>query len=189
MSDDPSPKRALIVAVLMIIATLIASWLQTEWKYEKRKTETNEQVGVCAAICGLHPRGMEGLPDHRTDPRTEAIRRFLESHNPSMSGFAARIVDSAVRFGADPYLVVAIGSLESAYFRSCLGGNCWGHRGSRGYIRYGTLAEGIEAASKLLGSRLYAGKTIEAIGKVYAEDPAWSAKVATIYGEIKNYEM
>lgn len=185
MSDDPSPKWALIVAGLMIIATLITSWLQTEWKYENRKTETNEQVGVCAAICGTNPRGMEGLPDPRVDPRTEAIERFLDKHNPNMRWVAPLVVSFSNYYQADPFLVVAIGCLESANFRSCLGGNCWGHRNGRGYIRYRTLAEGIEAASRLLGSRLYAGKTIAQIGPIYAEDPEWSAKVAAIYMEIK----
>lgn len=189
MTDDPSPRRAVVLAVLLILTTSVCCWLQTEWKYEYRKTEMpNGIVGYSAGYCGLNPRGMEESPNYRIDPRTTAIERFLDKYNPNMRWIASIVVSWSDSYGTDPYLVVAIGSLESGYFRSCYYSNCFGHRGNSGYIRYGSMEEGVKAATKLLGNKLYAGKNIEAIGRIYAEDPSWSAKVTTIYNNIESYE-
>jgi len=189
ITDDPLPKRAVIVAGLMIVTTLIYSWLGTEWKYEHRKTETpSEIIGYSAGYCGFNSRGMDGLPDPRIDNRTKAIERFLDKYNPDMHWIAPIVVSFSDYYRTDPYLVVAIGSLEQDYFRSCYYNNCWGHRYNGRYLTYESMAEGIEAAARLLGKERYRGKTIDAIGRIYAEDPNWPAKVTTIYGKVKYYE-
>lgn len=195
ITDDPSPRRAVILAVLLILITLIYSWLQTGWKYEYRKTETpNEIVGYSAGYCGLNPRGMEKSQNYRIDYRTKTIERFLDKYNPDMRWIASIVVGWSDYYHTDPYLVVAIGSLEQDYLRSCYYNNCWGHSVNGEYLQYGSVEEGIKAAVKLLGNKLYSGKSIAQIGPIYCptkggcDTSHWIKSVTTIYNNITDYE-
>ncbi|MCA9392540.1 glucosaminidase domain-containing protein [candidate division WWE3 bacterium] len=120
------------------------------------------------------------------DPAIVRLRAYFEITNPSMVKYAGYLVYQSRHYGVDPYLVVAIGVLESGNFRSslCSYGNCWGINSSSGYVQFGSMYEGIDHATKLLASSRYAGKTIEQIGPIYAEDATWSWKVRAIYEEV-----
>jgi hypothetical protein len=118
-----------------------------------------------------------------SDPDVDRLRAYFTITNFDMVQHASSIVNAARTWGVDPYLIVAIGALESGYFTSslCAYGNCWGINSNSGYVRFDSFNEGVAYVSKLLASDWYRGKTIEEIGPIYAEDPAWASKVRSIY--------
>lgn len=188
MKLDPLLKALLVVVGVAILLTLYQTWMQTETKVEYRDYEKLKKTTIELEPLPTVTRGVERPIVPVRDRRSATIAAFLEKHNPARAWMADSFVAACDSFKVDPYLVVAIGSLESGYFRFCVVGNCYGHTGSAGYISYPTLAEGIYKACQLMGNRLYAGKGIKEIGKVYAEDSGWAEKVESIYQNIKSYE-
>ncbi len=188
MKLDPLLKGYCAGVGVAILLTLYQGWMQTETKIEYRDYEKLKKTTIELEPLPTVTGGMEDVVISDGDRRGATIAAFLEKHNPARAWMADSFVAACDSFKVDPYLVVAIGSLESGYFRHCIAGNCYGHTGSAGYISYPTLAEGIYKACQLMGNRLYYGKTIAQIGKIYASDILWAEKITQIYEKIKSYE-
>jgi len=118
------------------------------------------------------------------DERVRKIRAFFERTNEDMVGYSGNFVISADRYGVDPFLLVAVGALESGHYRYCVDGNCFGHACSVRNCGYTNIKEGIEGGARLFAHERYAGKSIENIGIIYAADQMWSSKVRAIYAEL-----
>lgn len=130
------------------------------------------------------------------DPAIVRLRAYFEITNPSMVKYAGYLVYQSRHYSVDPYLVVAIGALESGYFRSslCGDGNCWSLRYGGVYRDYGgDVYAGASAAIINLSRSLYAGKTIEQIAPIYVcgnangcelDYAGWARSVRAIYEEV-----
>ena len=181
--------RVLVIlglAVLCYIGVLIGSTIKTE-ENETTKIQQEQPTGglELVPIVDIEPINYPREPyGPAQDERVRKIRAFFDKRNEDMVGYSGNFVISADRYGVDPFLLVAVGSLESGHYRYCVDGNCFGHACSVRNCGYTNIKEGIEGGARLFAHERYAGKSIENIGIIYAADQMWSSKVRAIYAEL-----
>lgn len=167
-------KKRIVVIALLTLSLIVAKCVfdLREVKNEPKRIEPTIQK---IAKLSLEPIGP------KVDPRVEELEDILGTRNNDAIGLASYFVYFGDVYGVDYKLVVAVGALESGWFKYCVGGNCFGHNSSNGYVFYPTAKEGIMKATQLFTHSMYRGKTIDEIGEIYAADPEWASKVREIY--------
>lgn len=94
------------------------------------------------------------------DARPVMIELYLQSYNSPMAGYGQLIFDTALRYGVDPYLVIAIAQQESNLGKKMPTEDChnaWGYGiHSRGRLCFSSWEEGIEAVIRGLSNRFLA---------------------------------
>lgn len=169
--DEPPPTKT-ILALIIALGLIGASVGLTKTNEKANQTQKTCQLNQCLAV-------------QEADVRAQRINQFLAG-TPA-AGYGNTFVSAGDEFGVDPSLVVAIGALESGWFRYCNGGNCFGIANSA--VAYESLSTGIETATKILSQPPYQAfsqepANIEAIGKKWAADKDWAEKVRWIYEKI-----
>lgn len=121
------------------------------------------------------------------------LQKYLEDHDSPMSTSARTFVETAEQNDLDWKFVAAISGVESSYglhipYNSYNGWG-WGVYGTN-VIRFSSWDEAITVISQTLKTRYIdrGATTIPAIGRMYAADPAWSAKVQHFMNDISVYE-
>jgi len=175
--EDPLSRAIKILAIAFAMFAVAA--MPNELRGVQNETSSKTEQESDAQL-QLEPYGPA------PDPRVEKIRNVLGAYAPHMEVYSGVFIYFADFYDVDSFLVVSVGALESGWYQHCLGGNCFGHAGNDGYLRYPDFTVGIERATALFSMEKYREYTADspdfkAIGQIYAEDPAWADKVESIY--------
>ncbi|MDE1868338.1 MAG: glucosaminidase domain-containing protein, partial [Thaumarchaeota archaeon] len=87
-------------------------------------------------------------------------------HSP-MYGYGKTIVKYARQFGINPYVIIGIAGEESTLGKFRCQYNPFGYKFNNGYCVFSSFSEAIYYEAKLLGSKLYKGKSVDEIAQTY----------------------
>lgn len=115
---------------------------------------------------------------------TELSTKLDNVLNSDLNGYGEIIASRALDTGVDPVVATSIILLETGCKWSCsslvkYNNNVGGMRSNKGYMKYSSLDEGINAFINNLANNYYAKglNTPELINKKYATNPEWYKKV------------
>ncbi len=148
---------------------------------------------------GIDVAGASGLPKQRLekevpDPRIIKLAGFLKSQNSPLAPYAADFLAAADKYHLEEfgltYLVPAITGLESGFGRFYLAGSFNAYGWAGGYYLFNSWEESIEHVTRVLRQKYLdrGAITIAKIGPIYAESPAWSARVRAIMKKIEAFQ-
>lgn len=130
----------------------------------------------------------------------EQLAKKLDKNLKStLKGYGMVFAKSSIKYGVDPYLATAIVLHEtgcasgscSSLVRNC--NNIGGMKGKNtcggsSYAKFSSLNTGIDAFFRNLSNNYYKKglKTLESIGKKYAESSTWATRIRYYMKKIKN---
>jgi hypothetical protein len=154
-------------------------------------TKAQAEIKTSSATLGLLASNIQYT--NGTERHTKILEKYLEDHNSPMSTSARTFVDTAQANGLDWRFVVSIAGVESTFGQhipyNSYNGWGWGVYGNN-VIRFASWDEAITTISQTLKTRYIdrGATTVTSIGRMYAADTAWSAKVQRIMNDISTYE-
>lgn len=124
----------------------------------------------------------------RVDSRQLAIQKYYSSMNLPLEKQANIFVEEGDEHGVDPFLMAAIGMIESTGGKNCLGKyNCYGMKG----MSFANHREAIGHLAEILGTRYYyKGKSVDEISRVYCPptQKIWAGKVKRQIAIMQQYK-
>lgn len=115
-------------------------------------------------------------------------RAFREMDKPAMAGLGQALIDAEAETGVSALVLAGICALESGWGESRLAKERNNLAGLGAYDgqedRFGLAFESREVCVLALAWLICDGGTLEDVGRWYASDPAWAAKVAGCMGLI-----
>ncbi|OGK57381.1 hypothetical protein A3J15_01465 [Candidatus Roizmanbacteria bacterium RIFCSPLOWO2_02_FULL_38_10] len=121
----------------------------------------------------------------------QAIENILKKNDSILFNYAHDYLMASYAYNLDPYLLVSISGLESS-FGSRMKRNTYNAYGwGGGHLAFESWPHGIFTISKSLRFKYLnrGAKTIDDIGKIYAESPTWSIRVKKIIAKFNQEEL
>lgn len=128
------------------------------------------------------------------DSRAHILKSYLQRYNSPLADSAQTFVTEADRYNLDWKLVVSIAGVESWYGQMIppYSYNGWGYGVYGNNVRYfSSWNEAITTISHDLREQYmntWGATDIYSIGRIYAADPAWAAKVTYFMNQLDTYE-
>lgn len=129
------------------------------------------------------------------DNRAQILQSYLKQYDSPMADSAQTFVTEADKYNLDWKLVVSIAGVESWYGHMIppYSYNGWGYGVYGNNVRYFTSwDDGIETISRDIREKYmdeWGATDIYSIGRMYAADPAWAAKVSHFMSKLDAYEV
>ncbi len=119
-----------------------------------------------------------------------AIKRILEKYSAPLVGETDSFINACSRYDLDCYLLPSIAGLESTFGRFIYLNSYNPFGWARGYMMFGSWAQGIETVGKGLreGYLNKGALSVSEIGLIYSESPTWSRRVQYFMNEFKHEE-
>ncbi len=108
-----------------------------------------------------------------------AIEAVFERYGSPLADEGDSFISACIKYDLDCYLLPAIASVESGFGRRYIRSNNNPFGWGGGYIKFSSLSQAIDTVAKTLRQKYInrGAKTIPQIGRIYAADPNWAAKV------------
>jgi len=128
------------------------------------------------------------------DSRVKILESFLNKYSSPLAAYAKDFIHNADFYGLDWRLVASISGVESTFGKqipyNSYNGWGWGIYGNN-MIYFSSWEQGIETVSKGLRENYldkWGATDVYEIGRIYATDPNWAAKVDFFIQKITEFQ-
>lgn len=141
-------------------------------------------AGVVSPVAIPHPQANHTPPpEHRKDPRFEAVRKFFERGDCPAQDYTEAFIEAADRYELDWRLLPSLSYVESTGGKQAHNNNMFGWDSGR--AQFASPTEGIhQVGYRLAHSNLYRDKDLDGVLATYNPSAEYAKKVKSVMRRI-----